>query len=672
MTYPQIVRKYNKYFKLTGNQMSAQLDHPKAKIQAIKRNSNSIWQPLNLDTYKKWYQASINNPDQFWAEQASRFISWFKPWHQVSNVDFKDANIKWFEGAKLNVSYNCLDRHLPERSNQVAFYWEGDLGRRRKQITYEELHKKTCQFANTLKKLGIKKGDTVCLYMPMIPEAITAMLACARIGAIHSVVFAGFSAKALSQRIHDANTKLIITSDDAIRGGKQIPLKEVVDEALTLSPTSAKALVVKNSGRKIKMSQYRDFWYHECAKGVSLDCQPEWLDAEDPLFILYTSGSTGKPKGVLHTQGGYILYAAMTHRYVFDYQEKEIYWCTADIGWITGHTYTVYGPLANGACSLIYEGVPTGPDPSFIWQLVDRYEVNTLYTAPTAIRALMAHGNKPLANSKRDSLRVLGTVGEPINPEAWRWYSEEVGKNKCWVVDTWWQTETGGVLIAPLPNLGEQKPGAACMPFFGIKPNILNTDGKACRPNEKGALIIESSWPGQMRTVYQNHQRFKETYFKQYPNSYSTGDGAYVDAAGDYWITGRMDDVINISGHRLGTAEVESVLVQHSLVSEAAVIGIPHKIKGESLYAFVTLIESATWSNELENALKDLVVKSIGKFASPEAMQWAPRLPKTRSGKIMRRILRKIAKNEVDQLGDVSTLAEPDVIEDLIRHSVHQ
>lgn len=625
-------------------------------------------QTLDLVTYEKWYADSLKDPDLFWSEQAKRFITWFKPWKKVSEIDLFEAKINWFLGAKLNVSYNCLDRHLPQRQNQIAYYWVGDGAQRQQAITYGELYDQVCRFANTLKKLGVQKGDVVCVYMPMIVSTIVAMLACARIGAIHSVVFAGFSAHALGQRIVDANCKYIVTADDALRGNKMFPLKECVDEALALYAHKAKVLVLKNSGRKIKMHSKRDYWYHECSLHESSICEPEWMDAEDPLFILYTSGSTGRPKGVMHTQGGYLLYAAMTHRYVFDYRCNDVYWCTADIGWITGHSYTVYGPLANGASSVMYEGVLTGPDPSLVWKLVDRYQVNIFYTAPTAIRALMAQGEQPLTTSKRDSLRILGTVGEPINPEAWHWYHHSIGNAKCWIVDTWWQTETGGVLMAPFPYISHQKPGAACLPFFGIKPSLISQEGKNCAVHEKGALLIESSWPGQMRTIYQDHTRFQNTYFKQFPGKYCTGDGAYCDAEGDYWITGRMDDVINVSGHRLGTAEIESALVQHPKVSEAAVVGVPHEIKGEALYAFVTLNDKEQWSLALEKTLQDLVAHVIGKFARPEAIQWAPRLPKTRSGKIMRRILRKIANNELDQLGDVSTLAEVDVIEDLIKH----
>tara|TARA_R110002110_G_scaffold271566_1_gene486916 strand:- start:13031 stop:14983 length:1953 start_codon:yes stop_codon:yes gene_type:complete len=641
-------------------------DHIKLKQQSCTVNKS-----LDKNTYEKMYQESIEQPDKFWADQARGFVTWQKEWDEVSNYDFKQGHIQWFTGAKLNVSVNCLDRHLLNDKDRVALYWEGDCGHRRQEMTYQALYEQVCTFANTLKKLKVKKGDVVCLYMPMIPQAIVAMLACARIGAVHSVVFAGFSAQALAHRIADAQCKFIITADDAIRGGKTIALKEQVDQALKIYPITAKILVVKNSGRKLNMQSRRDYWYHLVSRNVPKQCAPEWMDAEDPLFILYTSGSTGRPKGVLHTQGGYLLYAAMTHQYVFDYQKEDIYWCSADIGWITGHTYSVYGPLANGATSVIYEGVPTGPDPSLVWEMVDRYQVSIFYTAPTAIRALMAHGDKPLESSKRSSLRILGTVGEPINPEAWRWYAQKVGHNQCWIVDTWWQTETGGVMLVPLPNVGTQKPGSAGQPFFGVVPKVVDEQGKICGQMQKGALVLTRSWPGQMRTVYQDHARFMRTYFSQYPGQYFSGDSAYQDTQGDYWISGRMDDVINISGHRIDTAEVESALVLLPKVSEAAVIGVPHAIKGEGLYAFVSLNENEAWNESLETELKQQVAKVIGRFALPEVVQWAPSLPKTRSGKIMRRILRCIAQNNLDQLGDVSTLADSSVIAQLVEYAPH-
>ncbi len=642
-------------------------------LSQIKSDQKEQRSRLCLDqkTYNKMYKDSIEQPDKFWAEQAKRFVSWHKEWDKVSDCDFKTGHIQWFAGAKLNVSVNCLDRHLDKNKDRVALYWEGDCGHRRRAITYQALYEQVCVFANTLKKLGVKKGDVVCLYMPMIPQSIAAMLACARIGAVHSVVFAGFSAQALAHRIADAQCKFIITADDAVRGGKTVALKEQVDQALKLYPIAAKVLVIKNSGRKLKMQVRRDYWYHLASKNLPTVCDPEWMDAEDPLFILYTSGSTGRPKGALHTQGGYLLYAAMTHQYVFDYQFNDVYWCSADIGWITGHTYSVYGPLANGATSVIYEGVPTGPDPSFVWDIVDRYQVSIFYTAPTAIRALMAHGNKPLERSQRTSLRILGTVGEPINPEAWRWYAEHVGKNQCWIVDTWWQTETGGAMLVPLPNVGRQKPGSVGVPFFGVVPQILSQDGKICDVMQKGDLVLNASWPGQMRTVYKDHSRFIKTYFSQYPGKYFAGDGAYQDEQGDYWITGRIDDVINISGHRIDTAEVESALVLLPKVSEAAVIGIPHPVKGEGLYAFVSLNENEKWNTSLEAELKSQIAKIIGKFALPEVVQWAPALPKTRSGKIMRRILRCIAQGKLDELGDISTLADSSVIERLIECAPH-
>jgi len=626
---------------------------------------------LDQKTYEKMYEDSIKQPNQFWAEQAKDFVSWHKIWNKVSSCDLKTGHIEWFIGGKLNISVNCLDRHLDKNKDRVAFYWEGDCSHRRRVITYQELYEQVCVFSNTLKKLGVRKGDVVCLYMPMIPQAIVAMLACARIGAVHSVVFAGFSAQAFAHRIADAQCKFIITADDAIRGGKAVALKEQVDQALKLYPIPAKVLVIKNSGRQLKMRTRRDYWYHVVSRNQAVTCEPEWMDAEDPLFILYTSGSTGRPKGALHTQGGYLLYAAMTHQYVFDYQANDIYWCSADIGWITGHSYSVYGPLANAATSVIYEGVPTGPDPSLVWDIVDRYQVSIFYTAPTAIRALMAHGNEPLARSQRNSLRILGTVGEPINPEAWRWYAEEVGKNQCWIVDTWWQTETGGIMLVPLPSVGQQKPGSAGMPFFGVAPQILSQNGKVCAAMQKGALTLSVSWPGQMRTVYKDHSRFINTYFSQFPGKYFSGDSAYKDEQGDYWIAGRIDDVINISGHRIDTAEVESALVLLPTVSEAAAIGIPHPVKGESLYAFVSLGEGEKWNASIEAELKAQVAKVIGKFALPEVVQWAPALPKTRSGKIMRRILRCIAQGKLDELGDVSTLADASVISRLIECAPH-
>lgn len=636
----------------------------------IQKNHASIFETtLNQETYQHLYHQSIEQPELFWAQQAERFITWFKTWHAVNVSDFNKGEIKWFQNAKLNVCYNCVDRHLPVKASQPAIFWEGDNANRRQTITYQMLYERVCRFANVLKSLGVSKGDRVCLYLPMIPEAVVAMLACARIGAIHSVVFAGFSPHALAERITDAGCKYVITADEAIRGAKSVPLKKNVDEAL-LQAKVRKVIVIKNSGTSIPMLLPRDVWYHEISRQASLECEPEWMDAEDPLFILYTSGSTGKPKGVVHTSGGYLLYAAMTHRFAFDYQPQDVYWCTADIGWITGHSYGVYGPLANAATTVMYEGVLTAPDPSLVWKIVDRYQISIFYTAPTAIRSLMAFGDSPLSKSKRDSLRILGTVGEPINPEAWRWYHDKVGHGKCWIVDTWWQTETGGVMLAPFPKVGNQKPGAACLPFFGIKPIIVDEQGKEVEKTQKGFLTISQSWPGQVRTIYGNPVRFFKGYFAQYPGKYFTGDGAFQDQEGDYWITGRVDDVINVAGHRLGTAEIESALVLHPAVAEAAVIGIPHAVKGESVYAFVTLVEKQIWQDSLVGELQKEVANMIGKLAVPENIEYAPKLPKTRSGKIMRRILRCIVTGELDKIGDVSTLAEPEVLEQLI--SAHQ
>ncbi len=613
---------------------------------------------LNEAQYQLVYQQSIENPNQFWSEQAHALVTWIEPWKTVNTSDFTTGKIEWFDGATLNVCYNCVDRHLPQNAKRTAIIWVGDNAQREQKITYQDLYERICRFANGLKSIGVKKGDRVCLYMPMIPEAVIAMLACARIGAIHSVVFGGFSPHALVERIVDAGCDVVVTADETIRGGKHFPLKANVDEALRHCAIRH-VVVIKNSGAAINMQPNRDIWFHELCQGQLSDCEPEVMRAEDPLFILYTSGSTGKPKGILHTSGGYLLFCAITHRYVFDYQPEDIYWCTADIGWITGHSYSVYGPLANGATQLIYEGVITGPTPGLVWEIIDRYQVNIFYTAPTAIRSLMAQGNENLASSQRNSLRILGSVGEPINPEAWRWYHDKVGKNQCWIVDTWWQTETGGILLAPLPGIGQQKPGSVGRPFFGILPAIMNSE-------QTGYLTIQQSWPGQARAIFNDPQRFFKSYFSQYPGSYFTGDGAHCDAQGDYWITGRVDDVINVAGHRLGSAEIESALVQHPLVAEAAVVGIPHPIKGESLYAFVTLIAGKEWEAALTQELRKEVEQAIGKLAVPDHIQWAPLLPKTRSGKIMRRILRCIATGEVDKIGDVSTLAEPEVLSQLL------
>ncbi len=617
---------------------------------------------LNEEMYEALYQESINDPTTFWAKQAERFITWYQPWQEVDQSDFKKGKIAWFNGATLNACYNCLDRHLPQKANQVAFLWEGDNSHRRFEITYQMLYERVCRFANSLKELGVKKGDVVCLYMPMIPQALVAMLACARIGAVHTVVFAGFSPTALASRIIDANCKVVITADEGIRASKTVPLKKNVDEALNYVHVR-KVIVVKNSGNTIPMFK-RDVWYHDLVKNQSSECEPQEMGSQDPLFILYTSGSTGKPKGLVHSTGGYLLYAAITFRYVFDYKPQDIYWCTADIGWITGHSYIVYGPLLNGATSVMYEVVITSPA-DIAWHIVDRYQVSIFYTAPTAIRALMASGDEPLVNSQRNSLRILGTVGEPINPQAWDWYNEKVGHNHCKIVDTWWQTETGGVMIVPFPGIGKAKPGAACLPFFGIKPAILDEKGHARAIGETGFLTISQSWPGQAYSIYGDHDRFIKSYFSQYPDAYCTGDGAFQDSDGDYWITGRVDDVINVAGHRLGTAEIESALIKHEGVAEAAVIGVPHPVKGESVYAFVSLMAGKTWQESLVPKLQKVVADKIGKLAVPEHIEYVSKLPKTRSGKIMRRLLRHIVTGEFDKIGDVSTLAEPEILEQL-------
>ena len=615
--------------------------------------------------YKALYERSINDPDNFWAEQADTFIHWFKRWDTVQNVDLDTAQIRWFEGAKTNVAYNCLDRHLETKGDQTAIIWEGDNPSEDRKITYHELHKEVCQFANALKSLGTKKGDRVCIYMPMVPEASIAMLACARIGAIHSVVFGGFSPDALRDRINDSACKILITADESLRSGSSVPLKANADAACTNTPSIEKIVVIKRTGGNINWEDNRDVWYHDITAAASVDCPAEEMDAEDPLFILYTSGSTGKPKGVLHTTGGYILYAAMTHKYIFDYHDGDIYWCTADVGWVTGHSYILYGPLANGATTLMFEGVPTYPDASRFWQIVDKHQVNIFYTAPTALRALMAQGDDFVKTTSRASLRLLGSVGEPINPEAWEWYNQVVGENRCPIVDTWWQTETGGVLISPLPGATALKPGSATLPFFGVVPALVDEQGNELDGEASGNLVIKRSWPGQMRTIYGNKQRFFETYFQMYPGMYFAGDGARRDKDGYYWITGRVDDVINVSGHRLGTAEIESALVLHPAVAEAAVVGYPHPIKGQGIYAYVTLMVGEKESDELLSALVSHVRKEISPIAAPDIIQWAPGLPKTRSGKIMRRILRKIAANELDSMGDTSTLADPSVVEQL-------
>ena len=624
---------------------------------------------INAESYQSMYDYSISNPDKFWAEQAEKFIDWEKKWDRVSDVDFSKGKIAWFEGATLNVSYNCLDRHLPERADQVAIIWEGDDPNSSESITYKELHEKVCKFANGMKDLGVVKGDRICLYMPMIVEATVAMLASARLGAIHSVVFGGFSPDALRDRILDSECKLVITSDEGVRGGKSIPLKANVDIATKECGCVEHVVVVKRTDGQVTWGD-RDVWYHELVENASPEFPCEMFDAETPLFILYTSGSTGKPKGVLHTSGGYLLYAAMTHKYTFDYQEGDIYWCTADVGWVTGHSYIVYGPLANGATTLMFEGVPNYPDASRFWQVIDKHKVNIFYTAPTAIRALMGAGNEHVQKTSRASLKILGTVGEPINPEAWEWYYSIVGEERCPVVDTWWQTETGGHMITPMPFATALKPGSATMPFFGVEPQVLSESGELLEGEASGVLVIARSWPGQMRTLYNNHERFMEAYFTTYPGKYFAGDGVKRDADGYYWITGRVDDVLNISGHRLGTAEIESALVLHSDVSESAVVGMPHDIKGQGIYAYVSLMTGVIGTEELKKDLVALVRKEIGPIATVDKIQFAQGLPKTRSGKIMRRILRKIAEDDYAELGDTSTLSEPGVVDDLIKNRV--
>ena len=624
---------------------------------------------IDNEKYLQEYERSINDPENFWAEHGQR-IDWIKPYTRIKDVSYseKELHIKWFYDGTLNVSSNCLDRHLEKRGDQTAIIWEGDDPKEDKRITFKELHSEVCKFANALKELGVKKGDRVTIYMPMIPEAAVAMLACARVGAIHSVVFGGFSPDALAGRIQDCDSSLIITADEGIRGGKPIPLKANTDAALNSCPMCKTVVVVKRTGGKIDWVEGRDYWYHDITSAQSEECQPEEMNAEDPLFILYTSGSTGKPKGVMHTSGGYIVYASMTHEYVFDYKDGEVYWCTADVGWVTGHSYILYGPLANGATTLMFEGVPNYPNSSRFWDVCDKHNVSIFYTAPTALRALMREGEGPVKATSRKSLRLLGSVGEPINPEAWLWYYNVVGDGRCPIVGTWWQTETGGILITPLPGATDLKPGSATRPFFGIKPIIVDADGNVLDGATTGNLCLAESWPGQMRTVYGDHDRFFQTYFATFPGRYFTGDGCRRDEDGYYWITGRVDDVINVSGHRMGTAEVESALVAHSLVAEAAVVGYPHEIKGQGIYAYVTLNVGVEPDEELRNELIQWVRKEIGPIASPDLIQWAPGLPKTRSGKIMRRILRKVAENDFGSLGDTSTLAEPAVVQDLINN----
>lgn len=624
---------------------------------------------IDEKSYAAMYKDSIENADEFWAKQAKEFLDWNQDWDTISNVDYHKGLIEWFKGGELNVAYNCIDRHLPQRANQTAIIWEGDDPNVSQKVSYQELHDEVAKLANGLKKLGVKKGDRVCIYMPMILQASYAMLACARIGAIHSVVFGGFSPEALKDRILDSECKVIITADEGMRGGRTTPLKSNVDVAITLCDCVESVIVVENTKGKIIWGD-RDIWYHELVGDASSECPCEPFDAETPLFILYTSGSTGKPKGVLHTTGGYLLYAAMTHKYVFDYQEGDIYWCTADVGWVTGHSYIVYGPLANGATTLMFEGIPSYPDASRFWQVVDKHQVNTFYTAPTAIRVLMGAGDVFVEKTKRSSLRILGTVGEPINPEAWEWYYHTVGNSKCPIVDTWWQTETGGHMITPLPFATALKPGSVSKPFFGIEPQVVNEKGEVLEGEAEGILVMSRSWPGQMRTLYNNHERFMEAYFSTFLGKYFAGDGVKRDSDGYYWITGRVDDVLNISGHRMGTAEIESALVLHKGVSEAAVVGYPHDIKGQGIYAYVSTISGVVPSEELKAELVKLVRSEIGPIANVDKLQFASGLPKTRSGKIMRRILRKIAEDDYDNLGDTTTLAEPEVVDDLIVNRV--
>ena len=639
------------------------LDVHKPSKKAISRAH------INENEYNEMYAESINQNESFWRKHGE-IIDWIKPYTKVRDVSYspEKVDIKWFYDGTLNASANCLDRHLENKKDDVAIIWEGDDPSEQRIITYKELHSEVSKFSNALKRHGAKVGDRITIYMPMIPEAAIAMLACARIGAIHSVVFGGFSPEALAGRILDCNSSIVITSDEGIRGGKKISLKENTDKALLKCPSVQKCFVVKRTGGEINWQEGRDIWYEEAVSSSSSDCPPEEMDAEAPLFILYTSGSTGTPKGVLHTTGGYMVYSAMTHKYVFDYHDGDVYWCTADVGWVTGHSYIVYGPLANGAITLMFEGVPNYPNFSRFWNIVDKHKVNIFYTAPTAIRALMREGDKPVSLTSRSSLKLLGTVGEPINPEAWNWYNNIVGEKRCGIVDTWWQTETGGILISPLPGVTPTKPGSATKPFFGIKPVIVNTNNQVLDGSAEGSLCIDFSWPGQMRTVYGDHDRFIETYFKNFPGRYFTGDGSRRDEDDYYWITGRMDDVINISGHRMGTAEVESALVAHSSVAEAAVVGYPHEIKGQGIYAYVTLAIGFDPSKEMESELKKIVRQHIGPIATPDLIQFSPNLPKTRSGKIMRRILRKIAANDFQELGDTSTLADPTVVDSLIQN----
>ena len=638
---------------------------PDVKLYTVPQSwAKTAW--INKENYQEMYRESVDDPEKFWAKQATDFLTWGTPWQTVCDYDFGKGEAAWFEGGKLNVSVNCIDRHLAKRSDQTALIWEGDEPTEDKKITYRELHNKVSRLGNILRQRGVKKGDRVCIYMPMIPEAAYAMLACARIGAVHSVVFGGFSPDALKDRILDSDCQVVITADQGYRGGKIVPLKNNVDRALQSCPGVHTCLVVERAKGKVEWNEGRDIWYHQAIEDVPSHCSPEMMDAEDPLFVLYTSGSTGKPKGVVHTTGGYLLMTAMSHKYTFDYKDGDVYWCTADVGWVTGHSYIVYGPLCNGGISLMFEGVPTYPDASRFWQIIDKHQVNQFYTAPTAIRALMGAGNDFVNKTSRKSLKLLGTVGEPINPEAWEWYYQTIGGSRCPVVDTWWQTETGAHMLTPLPGATDLKPGSATLPFFGVEPILLDTEGDQIEGEGEGLLMIKSSWPSQIRTVYGDHKRCIETYFSAYPGYYFTGDGARRDADGYYWITGRVDDVLNVSGHRMGTAEVESALVLHESIAEAAVVGYPHDIKGQGIYCYVTPMTNIEPDAALKKELVALCVKEIGPIAKPDIIQWAPGLPKTRSGKIMRRILRKVAANELDSLGDTSTLADPLVVDELI------
>ena len=645
--------------------MSENAIYPVSEAAAAKSHLDSA-------QFEEMYRQSIEDPEEFWAEMAARFLHWHKPWQKVMAGDFASSDVRWFEGGQLNVAYNCVDRHLSRRGEQTAIIWEGDEPDQQQHVSYRELHRAVGKFSNALKARGVGKGDRVCIYLPMIPEAAYAMLACARIGAIHSVVFGGFSPESLKDRILDCDCRTVITADEGVRGRRLIPLKNNVDKALEDCPDVHSVFVVRRTNGEVAWHDERDVCYHKATGAASEECEPEIMDAEDPLFILYTSGSTGKPKGVLHTTGGYLLGAGITHKYIFDYHEGDIYWCTADVGWVTGHSYIVYGPLANGATTLMFEGVPTSPDASRFWQVVDKHQVNIFYTAPTAIRALMACGDEPVERTSRKSLRLLGSVGEPINPEAWEWYYHVVGDGRCAIVDTWWQTETGGIMISPVPGVTDLKPGSATRPFFGVSAALLDGDGNVLEGEATGNLVITQSWPSQIRTVYGDHQRCVDTYFTAYPGYYFTGDSARRDADGYYWVTGRVDDVINVSGHRLGTAEIESALVLHETVAEAAVVGYPHEIKGQGIYAYVTLMTGLDSSEVLRRELVQFVSKEIGAFAKPEVIQFAPGLPKTRSGKIMRRILRKIAANELENLGDTTTLADPAVVEQLIEERANR